>query len=177
MTQRGVTQHGVPNASTLSEGWVLVLGGVTRVGNRRARREIRRAGEEGRDVVWFDGFCETVAETGERLAVELKAGRLWIVDLRSAEETTLAGRLRLGTALRSNALSRFLWKVIGRRLGLLLRPRACWKVIREDILSLRSSPPPQAIILGDDIAVTSAWYAGRLWPGSPITTDLPGSAS
>jgi hypothetical protein len=118
-----------------------------------------------------------MAETGERLSVELDGGRLWIVDFRSAEEATLAGRLRLGTALRSNALSRFLWKVIGRRLGLLLRPRACWKVVREDIMSLKSSPPPQAIILGDDFAVTSAWYAGRLWPGCPITTQLRGSAS
>lgn len=38
--------------------WVLIFGGVTREGNRRARRAVSRALEEGWAVVWFDGYRE-----------------------------------------------------------------------------------------------------------------------
>lgn len=41
-----------------TEPWIVVFGGVTREGNRRARRAIKAALESELSVVWFDGFSE-----------------------------------------------------------------------------------------------------------------------
>ena len=38
--------------------WILIFGGATREGNRRARRAIRNAVDGDTSVLWFDGFGE-----------------------------------------------------------------------------------------------------------------------
>lgn len=163
------------DADQIPVPWVLVFGGVTRVGNRRARRAIDQAAGEGWGIVWFDGFCERSDKTGERVPVKgADTMQLTVVEFSQEEERTLSGRLRLGTVWRRNRIGQFFWTRFGRRLGLILRPRACWKVVASDVHQLRTVPAPCAIVYGDEFALTSAWYAGRMWSSPPIGTVLSG---
>ena len=45
-------------ADVPEEPWVMIFGGVTREGNRRARRAVSASIRKGWNVVWFDGFDE-----------------------------------------------------------------------------------------------------------------------
>ena len=53
--------------------WVVVFGGVTREGNRRARRAINAALEADLSVVWFDGFSERWDDRriGDRVPIDM----------------------------------------------------------------------------------------------------------
>lgn len=57
----------------LENPWIVVFGGVTREGNRRARRAIRAALEAGLSVVWFDGFSERWDDRriGDRVPIDM----------------------------------------------------------------------------------------------------------
>lgn len=71
-----------------SESWLLVLGGVTREGNRLARRAIRNALKADMSVLWFDGYSErSEVHDIKRLPLDVPApdGRVLIVDY-AAEE-------------------------------------------------------------------------------------------
>lgn len=51
--------------------WVLIFGGVTREGNRRARRAARSALADDLSVVWFDGFEESLdGPSGARVPLD-----------------------------------------------------------------------------------------------------------
>jgi hypothetical protein len=165
-------QQMLPDA--LAPGWVLIFGGVTRPGNRRARGSATRALASGLDVVWFDGFEETYPDTTERVPLDDPdpSARLVIVGFASTEEDTLAGRLRTGDVFRKNPVTRWLWAHFLRRMGSLLRARACWTSVRNLVGQLVDNPPPSAIVFGDDYSITSAWYAGRIWPATRIVHDL-----
>lgn len=156
----------------VGDRWMLIFGGVTRQGKRRAVRAASRALRSGVDVVWFDGFDETaegVFEGAPLDAADLDANMV-IVDLAGAETRTVASRLRSGRSLRSNPFGRWIWKVLLRRLGSAMRPRSCWSIVRPDVRELVSHSPPESIVYGDDYAVTSAWQSGRIWQSAPIET-------
>ena len=159
----------------VGESWVLVFGGVTRPGNRRARRVVVKALKKGFDVVWFDGFEERYEDTEVRVPLDETVfdASLAIVDYEETERKTFAGRLRSGDGLRSNTLTRTIWKVVLRRLGTILRPRAGWSAIRPGVESLAKGTAPQLIIYCDEYAITCAWYAGRLWRSVLISADFP----
>lgn len=162
-----------PQAGTVREPWVLVFGGVTRMGTRRARRAVSEALESGFDVVWFDGSGDEQQETRKPVRLDRGGiGRLHIVAYVDAEAATLASRLRSGRALQSNPLLRALWRHVLRRIGSLLRARACWTTIRPDVKRLARGSAPAAIVCGDDHSITSAWYASRIWPDAPVSTQL-----
>ena len=70
------------------EPWVLVFGGTTREGNRRARRAIRAALQTDTNVLWFDGYSERQdAAAGSRvpLDVAVPEGRVVVVDYAQQE--------------------------------------------------------------------------------------------
>lgn len=162
----------VPNLHDIGPDWVLILGGVTRTGHRRAQRVTELAGNSGLDVVWFDGLVddesplETVPdETGSTTTVV-------VVTFGEELRRTMSGRMRSGDGLRQNALGRQVWRVL-RKVGGLLQPRACWRVIEKDVRELANLTPPAGIVYTDDQAITSAWYASRIWRSAPVATDLP----
>lgn len=155
-------------APGIGSEWILLLGGVTRSGHRRAQRVLEEALRSGLDVVWFHGLTET-----EPHAVDVSdsTSGLTIIGFGEQLRATVSGRLRSGDGLRTNAIGRQLWRGL-RKIGGLLQPRACWRVIEEDIRRLAEKTPPTSIVYTDDQAITSAWYASRIWPGAPVATDL-----
>lgn len=166
------TTSGRLDASRVGDHWLLILGGVTRHGNRKARRAASKALESGLDVVWFDGFEETHEDSSMRVPLEVAdpKGHLMIVGFEHAEARTVPGRLLSGGQLLSNSMRRWIWRVFLRRVGTILRPRSCWTTIRRDMRLLGRHTPPLAIVCGDEQAITSAWYAGRIWRSVPVLT-------
>jgi len=168
------TYNGYLHPTSLSDTWVLIFGGVTREGNRRARRATAVALASGNDVVWFDGFEETDPDTGNRVPLDSAVSDegLFILGFVEREAQTLSAKLRLGGRLRSSSLARKLWYAVLRRVGLVLRPRACWKAVRDDVRVLAAASAPASILYCDDYSITSAWRAGRLWESTPIVASL-----
>lgn len=163
------------DARQVGERWILVLGGVTRQGNRTARRTSAQALEAGIDVVWFDGFAERYPNSDERVPLDVEApiGRLIVVEFHEAEARSLPGRVRANKKMQANVVTRLIWRFVLRRLGSILRPRACWHVIRPDVESLfAGSAPPETIVYSDDTSITSAWHAARLWPDARVSTTV-----
>jgi hypothetical protein len=78
-----------------SDPWVLVLGGVTREGNRRSRRAIRTALRSHLAVVWFDGFGERVAPGQQRLPLDVTVpeGSVVVVDYSEVEQAHWMNRM------------------------------------------------------------------------------------
>lgn len=160
----------------VSNPWIIVFGGVTRKGNRRARRAASRALSMGMDVVWFDGYEESDPRTGYRLPLDIGTttdASAVVVGFKHEESVTLAGRLRVGGRARHNGMTRWLWTRSARRMGNLMRARSCWSVIRADVLRLKHLSEPTFIVFADDHTLTSAWYAGRVWKSAPICSSLP----
>jgi hypothetical protein len=159
----------------VGDRWALILGGVTRQGNRRARRIATKMLKEGLDVVWFDGFEERSKDDGTRVPLDLDEldGSLTIVGYGESDAKSFAGRLRTGSRMRSNPLTRALWRVLLRRLGTILRPRAGWLIIRPAVEQLSSLPAPRLIVYCDVYSITSGWYSGQLWRSTPILSGLP----
>lgn len=154
----------------VGDRWILIFGGVTRQGRRSSGRAASGALESGLDVVWFDGFDEATEGVLDREPLDgaQLSGSLVVVDFAEAEARTVSSRLRSGRALRSNPVARWIWKVLLRRIGSALRPRSCWLVVKRDLRAFRSHSPPEAIVYGDDYAITSAWHSGRIWRSAQI---------
>jgi hypothetical protein len=169
------TSPGALDSGVIGNRWVIVFGGVSRQGNRRSRRTAASALRAGLDVVWFDGFEETYTGSEERVALDGPEGaaHLVVVGIQAAENLTFAGRLRTGGPFLRNPITKALWKVLFRRLGTLLRARACWKVVRDDVHALADLDDPAMLFYGDDYAITSAWYAGKIWTRPPILAQFP----
>lgn len=166
-----LTPLGTLAPQLISRPWVVIFGGVTRTGNRRARRAAGRALEWGLDVVWFDGFEETDPKTGARVRVKAhpsNSAQMIVVGFRRQESSTLAARLR-NDETNPDAL----WRRFVGRFGRLFRARTCWSVVRDDVRRLSGVTDPTFIVYVDDHTLTSAWYAGRIWRSSPICSTLP----
>lgn len=158
---------------SLGEQWVLVFGGVSRAGRRRARRSVLSALESGIDVVWFDGCDEEDDEPFPSGDVNHFDVELQRIDFAAEEARSVAGRLRTGDSLRSGRLGGLLWRVGLRRVGNLLRARSAWSVVRPDVECLRgANTDPRLIVCCDDHAITSAWHAAKLWPNTSLVSSL-----
>ena len=151
--------------------WLVVFGGVTRSGHRRARRVASRGLDDGLDVVWFDGWGET---DSDRMRIESASSdaesNLMVVSFAAELSHTVSGRLRKGGWLRTFAIGRQLWRFL-RKVGAVLQPRACWLTVRVDVRRLAGHSAPVAIVYTDDQSITSAWYASRIWETVPVSTD------
>jgi hypothetical protein len=169
------TSPGDLDPSRIGVQWALVVGGVTRAGNRRARRAVSQALHKGLDVIWLDGYEERFEDSGERVPLDGREaeGTVVVVGYQAAESSTLAGRLQSPERWQGNPVLRKVWRLILRRIGAVLRPRAGWRSVRPDIDRLSGSTPPHAIVYADDYAITIAWHAGRIWSSSPILSSFP----
>lgn len=146
---------------------------MTKTGHRRAQRVAERAENAGLDVVWFDGLLDDSFATSPIQESETPGStRLTVIPFGEGLRQTMSGRMRSGDGLRTNAIGRQLWRML-RKVGGLLQPRTCWRVIAKDVGKLSHGTPPTSIVYTDDQAITSAWYASRIWRGAPVTTDLP----
>ena len=78
-----------------SDTWVLVFGGVSREGNRRARRAAAKALDNGFDVVWMDGYAEVFKDDGgHRVPLDTnESGAVVIVDYSIAERAHFLNRM------------------------------------------------------------------------------------
>ena len=156
--------------------WIVIFGGVTRVGNRRARRAATRALSWGLDVLWFDGYEETDSVTGARVRLKTRPtneAKLIVVGFKQRESSTFAARLRDTSKSGGGSRVKKVWRGIAGRFGRLYRARTCWSIVRPDLRSLSQVGDPSFIVYVDDHTLTSAWYAGRIWRSSPICSDLP----
>ena len=156
--------------------WIVIFGGVTRIGNRRARRAANRALTWGLDVLWFDGYEESDSVTGARVRLKARPSndaKLIVVGFKQREASTFAARLRGNSKTRDGSRVNKVWRGMAGRFGRLFRARTCWSIVRADVRSLSEVADPSFIVYVDDHTLTSAWYAGRIWRSSPICSDLP----
>lgn len=83
--------------------WIVVFGGGSREGNRRARRAIGRALESDLSVVWFDGFGERWEDrkTSDRVPIDLPQpnGAVVVIDYVNEERQHWLTRLVEGVPL------------------------------------------------------------------------------
>ncbi|HJQ76222.1 MAG TPA: hypothetical protein VJ948_03060 [Acidimicrobiia bacterium] len=170
-----LVEPGSLDGRAVGESWALVIGGVTRAGNRRARRAVSQALHRGLDVVWLDGFEERFPDSSQRVPLDRSGDEaaLIILGYEAAESKTLSGRLRSSDRWRANPILRRIWRPLLRRVGTVMRPRAGWKAVRGDIEALSGRPAPVAIVYADDYAITIAWHAGHIWSSAPILSSFP----
>lgn len=163
--------------------WVLILGGVTREGNRRARRTASAALESGISVVWFDGFEESYeSREGERVPLNQHRSAvgvpITIIGYAEHERGHWLNRMfnplaGLERPLPTGGLSRTILTKVLRRISLIFRGVIGWRLVKPDIEELaRTAPAPIQIVFGDDFALTQAWYAARIWTRVPAAMEL-----
>lgn len=171
----------------------MIFGGVTREGNRRARRAARWAVERGISVVWFDGYEEELeGQSGKRAPlgeangnaevvvvgyrdIERRHALLRVLDLPDGLERPYASDSSrvVGVLLRAASRSaRFVRNKVLRRISLILRGVVNWRMIRADVINLASAAPPVRIVFGDDTSQTAAWHAARIWPEVPTGMEF-----
>lgn len=171
-----LTPLGSLEPNLIRRPWIVIFGGVTRTGNRRARRAANRALTWGLDVLWFDGYEESDSMTGARVRLKARPSndaKLIVVGFKQRESSTFAARLRDKSNARDGSRVNKVWRGIAGRFGRLFRARTCWSIVRADVRSLSEVADPSFIVYVDDHTLTSAWYAGRIWRSSPICSDLP----
>lgn len=85
-----------PVPQLLDDSWILIFGGVSRLGNRRARRFTTGALEARKHVVWIDGFEEEHDRPeGGRVPLEIGSGgcSVFVLRYRSQERGLWVNRL------------------------------------------------------------------------------------
>lgn len=156
----------------IDDSWVLVLGGVTSLGHRRALRIVPRIATSDAKVIWLDGFQPRNSEASLSDAVELPSHVSVIASPRS-KMAKVSEWLAQGGSRLNRPLFRRLWRKSLRRFGSALRPRASWQNIRTEVRQMATLPSPDAIVFCDDLALTSAWHCARIWPDTPVGSDWP----
>ena len=179
----------------LSDRVAVVFGGVTSVGDLRARRQVGSALLAGCDVVWFDGWEEAEYDDGrwQRVPVPSESdGLVMIVGYREAERSLAVNRMvradrwlrtraggrgdGSGTDLVFDAAERGFVKVVQRPLSLsarTLRGRAGWKLLKPVVDQLAQQlETPVCISYADDHSLPSAWNAARRWTGCPAGSEF-----
>ena len=165
-----------PASTSADAPWVLVLGGCTRPGNRRARRDVKTAVEHGFRAVWLDGFEEEVDGCRAPIADLAAGAEVRIVRLRAMDEAsnrrTVRSRLArlIGSGSpgpRRKQLARSVKRLVqvgrGRRLRSIQMP-----IIDELAVSSR----PDEVVYCDDLALATAWELSRRWPDVRIGSEL-----
>lgn len=148
---------------------VVVLGGYTRPGDRRARRSVIAALNEGFDVTWVDSFEDT--HSGRRVELSsidsetsLENERLEIIEARTAFEAIFRSsrRFKLATVVgRSNssqlqAVARFI-----RRLNQIGRSRRMDYVVRPIVEKILAEGKLSVLVYCDDFALPTAFWVSR----------------
>jgi hypothetical protein len=175
-----VVSPGALDVGSQSARWVLVFGGVTREGNRRARRGAARALEEGWSVVWFDGYGEVFEDGSDQrvpLEVDLPSDAVTVVDYSVVERSHWLNRMgetvpkalirppehgerRMASSRRLHvirylrrAIVRFalvFQRAVLRRLSQVFRGVVGWKLVKSDVLGLTNLAGPPELIVYGD---------------------------
>lgn len=141
--------------------WVLVIAGVTPLGRRRALRAVEHALETGENVVVIDGQVPAL------IAYELAPSdshRVFVHSFGVDERTGLAARLTEPGSKRRGRV----WRAVGLRTGVMLRPMAVWSRAKTAVRPLEDGPAPVRIVCCDETSITTAWKSARIWPGVPV---------
>jgi hypothetical protein len=186
-----VLTRGEVSAHVPQGPWMLVFGGVTREGNRRARAATDVSAGMGLPVVWFDGYREGFDGQPEtRVALDMTDSntQVLIVDYSEDEKSHWVNRMvdsiptmllrplqategrfqsgflrRLHSAL-GRAIRAFRKSVL-RRISQIFRGAVGWSLVKNDVNAIaKLVSPPVQIVYGDDFAFTQAWHAVRIWP-------------
>lgn len=178
----------------INDPWVLVLGGISRAGNRRARRAARAAVRTGYHVLWFDGFEEVDPHHPDRRLEVLEPtgpDQVTVLGYKIVERHQLLNRLAFGklpeteTGAIANGGDKKRWiglmifrlalrirKRIIRKIYKAVRGYLNWRKLRPEILKLRSLPNPAFIVYCDEYATPSAWHATRIWDKVPADMEF-----
>ncbi len=152
--------------------WVLIVGGLTRVGDQRARRAAEIALAADLSVVWFDGYEQEADSDGRRVPLgEVDSPDSIVVLYKDAERHLLLNRLdwSLSQSLKSPSLRRLRRKTV-RPLVAATRSYRNWRLLRIQIGMFDSAP--DHIVWCDDYGVSAAWHSARRWPGARVGMDL-----
>jgi len=141
--------------------WVLVIAGVTALGRRQAMRAVTGALGEGKNVFVLDG--QVPAFGSEDLATT-EGREVLVYSFGARERDGLAARLLEPTDDHRGRV----WRMVGRRLGTVLRPLGVWSQARPAIRPLATGPAPERIVCCDEVSITTAWKSSRIWPGTPV---------
>ena len=173
---------------------VVVVGGPSPAGNRRARQLVVRAAETGRRVVWIDACGEHrvdgdgdggLAEVMSGAGLTSGAGVIeWVSAADALDERLQRGRLwraagRVG-AWRDAKLVRRRGRLRGmfagvastlRRFARLGRGVGLWRSVDAQLDA--AAGPPAAIVHTDEVSVTTAWHLARRYRDVPAGDDIP----
>ncbi len=141
--------------------WVLVIAGVTPLGRRRALRAVDRALETGENVVVIDAQVPAL-RAGDLAPSD--AHRVSVHSFGLDERTGMAARLTEPGGKRRGRV----WRAVGLRTGVMLRPMAVWSRAKPAIRPLEGGSAPVRIVCCDEAAITTAWKSARIWPGVPV---------
>jgi len=178
----------------ISEPWVLVLGGISRDGNRRARRAAREAASHGLNVLWLDGYEETYpGENSQRVPIEGLDGPgvVVVAGFRQRERGSLLNRLSYGSPKAnhldsetddeagwdppSTRIGRAVARIrtsLFRKINQVFRGYLLWRLLRPILARLHdSSPQPASIVYCDDYTIPAGWHAARIWD-IPISMEF-----
>jgi hypothetical protein len=196
-----VREHLFPLAELIPENisapWVLVIGGVSRDGNRRARRAAREAASDGLNVLWLDGYEETYpGEENTRVPIEGLdgPGSVIVAGFRLQERSGLLNRLSFGSpkagatdyetddgaewGSSSSQIRRAITgvrKALFRKINQVFRGYLLWRLLRPTLAHLHDSlPQPRSIVYCDDYTIPAGWHAARIWD-VPIGMEHRGS--
>jgi len=182
---------------SITSPWVLIFGGISRDGNRRARRSAREAVREGVNVLWLDGFEERYpGQNPVRVPIDdlEGTGSVTVAGYRFQERSTLLNRLSYGPPKENysgpesdqdpfDATNSRLYQAfrsfrtrLFRKIGQAFRGYLIWRLLRPTILRLHeSSPHPVAIVYCDDHTIPSGWHAARIWEEVPTGMEFRAS--
>lgn len=186
-----VLTRGQVSACIPAGRWILIFGGVTREGNRRARAATEASAEVGIHVVWFDGYREVFNDRpDDRVALDDKVSttQVLVIDYSADEKRHWVNRMvdsvpaallrplqategqfrsglprRLHTSI-GRAIRAFR-RIVLRRVSQVFRGAVGWSLVKNDVNAIaRLVESPVQIVYGDDFAFTQAWHAVRIWP-------------
>ena len=177
----------------LSERVAIIFGGVTRSGDRRARREIRKAFANDCDVVWFDAW-EGEDHSGltirRHVFEENSDHRVLVVACRAEERALLVNRLpnapryvisrlekspfgRLPGMPGLLGLIETAWRRLARPVFVAIakssRGVLAWQRLESRIRAVAAHvPSPECVVYVDDYSLPVAWNAARsIWHDCP----------
>lgn len=185
----GPLRIGVDEWPELSDHVAVIFGGITRSGDRRARRNVRAAVEDGCDVIWFDGWegREDSPDGSRRQPLDSALdGTVVIIGYREMERNLVVNRLpqmnrRIDKGVKSLPIGNS--RPVRRALALfdsaftssvrpwlkfvssVFRGWFAWRRLSAVVAEVaRRQPVVLSLVYVDDYSLPLAWNAAHHWP-------------
>lgn len=159
--------------------WLLVLGGATTAGRRRALDVVHLDLMPGAEVWWLDGadLPLDVDDIGEPNGI-IGGGSdrtllVWACGSDLGKAIADRRLVRFGSGLGTSEALEPLRRIghqvaqLAKRAGGLARGREYHQLVDQMLTAVAVSRPPSAVIHCDDVAVAAAWHLARRWPAVP----------